>query len=938
MFGASVPWQAFDTSRHPSHLICAYLAWNQARLIMTNAVETNTQAMTPMMRQYYELKERCGNAILFFRMGDFYEIFGPDAEEVAPVLELVLTSRERGDQQRIPFCGVPHHSARNYWLRLLRKGYKIALADQIEDPAEAKGLVKRDIVKILTPGCIDDPEGLDQDSPNYLMAVHEEPGAKVWTVVAADLSTGELRLGNVSSLNAVRDMVEQFRAKELLARRFFHQDLTDLLSLQINEHRLLIEPLPEAPLRDPAEQVTLLKTALGQADLDVQPCGKVIGGAPLLAAVLTHFKSLQASLAPFMCVKPLSEPESMVLDETAIRDLELFETVRRRQTEGSLFREINQTLSPMGARLLRFSMAHPLLSREQLRLRHAAVRSLVQAGEHRLGELRSELRNLPDLERLAARVHSQAISPIELGRVLEVLGKSNWLLSHLKSLIGEDQSSGIYQAVALGLAQHEKPLTVLRNAIEDLPRALGTGEGVMRQGFDPELDRLNALARSGESQVEGYQERLRAATGIGSLKIKQHKSYGLLIEVTKTHNAKVPAEFIRRQTMVNCDRYSTVELQELDQELASAQDRAVAREAEMFLGTVRELGVFRNELQGVIEALSTFDLLQSFAWQAIKHHYTEPQLSSDERLELLGSRHPVVERYVGKHKFAPNDIVLTREKRHLLITGPNMAGKSTAMRQTAISAILSQIGSFVPARVAILPVFDRIFTRVGAADDLSRGQSTFMVEMSEAAHILRNATNRSLVILDEVGRGTSTVDGLAIASAILQDLAQRISCFSLFATHYHELVPFAESLPSVRPMRTEVLEQAGAIVFTHRLKDGASDSSYGLEVARIAGLPVSVLSQAAAIVRRDAGIEKQIQIKHVAGASKFLDEALIPLEKAGLSPTGPKPLPKPVSKLMDQLEKLNLNRTTPLQALNFLSEIQSHLKVTAQRSLFDEDS
>lgn len=892
--------------------------------------------MTPMMQQYYEIKQRYENAVLFFRMGDFYEIFGADAEEVAPVLELVLTSRERGDQKRIPFCGVPHHSARNYWLKLLRKGYKVALADQIEDPAEAKGLVRRDVTRVLTPGCIDDLDALDRDAPNYVMAAHEEPGISHWTVAIADLSTGELRLGSVPTVADLKSLVELWKPKELLARRFFHKELEALLQGYMVDNRLLVEALPEGPLRDKSEQKSLLKEVFGKADLSSQPCGEIGGGEPLVTALLCHFRALQAGLGQFLSVRPLAESNTMTLDDSVIRDLEIFETTRRRQTDGSLFLEINHTLSPMGARLLRYFLGHPLLDAAQIRARHAAVRSLMKLGEPRLSEVRHELKGLPDLERLATRIFAGSATPVELARVSSSLERAKWILENLTGEKGEKLPQDLYRAVATGLKFHKNPYKILGQAMNPAPTGLGSGNGVFIKGYDETLDRLNELARSGESQVEAYQEKLKAATGIGSLKIKNHKSFGLLIEVTRTHQAKVPKDFIRRQTMVNCERFTTVELQELNETLASASDQATARETALYQALLQELAKFRMDIRSVAQAMATFDLLQSFAWLALRHDYCEPKISEDERIELKGSRHPVVERYVGRHVFAPNDVTFSQQKKHLLITGPNMAGKSTVMRQTAIAAVLCQIGSFVPALSARLPVFDRIFTRVGAADDLSRGQSTFMVEMSEAAHILRHATQRSLVILDEVGRGTSTTDGLALASAILQDLATRVRCFSMFATHYHELVPFAADLACVKPMQTEVLEQGERIVFTHRLKDGASDSSYGLEVARLAGVPEAVLAFAAAQLAK-APEPVRAGARQVRGALATPVDA--PLERMGLSGAASRTAgPVVQHDTLERLARLNINRLTPIQAINILAELQGSLQPAAARSLFPEDT
>jgi DNA mismatch repair protein MutS len=907
--------------------------------------QQDIEQMTPMMRQYHELKTRCGDAVLFFRMGDFFEVFGDDALQVAPELEIVLTSRERGDDKREPFCGVPHHSARNYWHRLLKKGYKVAIADQIEDPAEAKGLVKRDIVRTLTPGCVDDLESLDQDTPNYVMAVHEDPETRVWCLALADISTGEFRLGSVDQFSAIQGYTERFRPREILARKFFHDDLRKLLASHISEFRLLIEPLPEAPLRDKNEQRNLLLEVFKSKDLTSQPCGRVKSGEAVIAALITHFKSLQASVRSFMTIRPLAEASTMHLDETVIRDLELFETVRRRQADGSLFREINYTVSPMGARLLRDSLIHPLASPKDIADRHKAVATLEKMGEAALSDIRTHLKNLPDLERLSARVLSGNASPLDLARIQDTLTRIGWLRTATAE-VEKELGTNAQTAPVRSLSKFEKPLRVLAKALEPTPSALGTGYGVFRTGFDAELDRCNELSRGGEAKVEAYADGLRAATGITSLKIKNHKSFGLLIEVTRTHQSKVPSYFIRRQTMVNCERFVTEDLQNLNEELVSASDKAVAREVELYQQLLNDLAEFRTTLKDLATAVAVFDMFLSFAWLALRQDYVRPTLAKDGTLSLKASRHPVVERYVGKHAFAANDIEMNSEARHLLITGPNMAGKSTVMRQVALIAILNQTGCYVPARQAKLPVFDNIFTRVGAADDLSRGQSTFMVEMSEAAGILRNATAKSLVILDEVGRGTSTEDGLAIAYAILKDLAGRVGCYSLFATHYHELVDLCSSMPHVAAMQTEVLEENASIVFTHRLVPGAAGSSYGIEVARIAGVNEEVIRSAESFIKTHRTIlTGSVPVKPVATETPVIPRAaasrspqsaspLLPLELSGML-TQKRTAAE--SEIIEKLRKLNINRLTPLQAINIINDLQESLTAPEPNGLFSED-
>jgi DNA mismatch repair protein MutS len=919
-------------------------------------MSTDTSKLTPMLRQYYEIKQSVGDAILFFRMGDFFEIFGDDAETIAPKLDIVLTAREKGDQTKIPFCGVPHHSAKGYWLKLVKLGYKVAICEQLEDASTTKGLVKRGVTRIYTPGSIDELEGLEHDQPNYLMAWMDVPGVETEVLAVIDVSTGEFKLGNIES-GQLLQYVRLFKPAELLIRRFAIEHVKRMLQTWTRENTLCIDQLPEAPLKDETNQRQVLKDLFAAPELSAQPCGSVVGGAQLVAALMARFNDLQSSTKQFLRIDRLEETDAVSLSETVIRDLEIFETSRRRTSDGSLARIIDRTLSPMGARILRYSLANPLVKKEAITARHTAVEELLRAGEETLQKLRLELKNTADLARLSTRILSGSASPHELAQVRSALCKANSLSPVLATLAGEDSA---LMTISQNLVAVPEVLAILGEALLDLPDSLGHGAGVFQHGYDQFLDEKNKLANEGQQRVTAYENDLRDRTGIASLKIKSHKSFGLLIEVTKTNINRVPPDFIRRQTMTNGERYTTMELKDLDDALASARDQAIQREFMLYGELLRKLAPYRDGLMSVAKAIGQMDMLQSFAWLAFKENYVRPAIStSSRRLILKACRHPVVEKFVGRHEFVANDIFLNEKKSQMLITGPNMAGKSTVMRQTAIAAILCQTGAFVPAFEAEMPIFDRIFTRVGASDDLSRGQSTFMVEMSEAAEILRKATGKSLVILDEVGRGTSTTDGLAIAASIMNDLSDRIKCFTMFATHYHELVPMMAQYPNIITAKTEVVEKTDGIVFTHRLVAGASASSFGIEVARLAGVPGHVLELAKGYLEKieqtsnTPDVLSQSSLSHRAGASKVGTTSLETSKQLSKVQRGLFNLPSEeenqdsgqelslagagLQKLITRLEGVRIHKTTPLQALNILNELKSLLTPVEQKALFETD-
>jgi DNA mismatch repair protein MutS len=878
-------------------------------------------AMTPMLRQYFGLKEQCKQCILFFRMGDFYELFGSDAELIAPVLNIVLTSRERGDKNKIPFCGVPHHSAASYWHKLLKKGYRIAIADQVEDAAVAKGLVKRAIVKTLSPGCIDELEGLDATSPNYMMAIYEDPQLRSWAVLISDVSTGELRLSSAKDLSAVIKLVQFFSPKELLLRKFQEKIVQAEFSKVYISTPPIISHLNESLLRDDTKQQQLIKDIIIDKS-SLRKIQETTGGSQIISLFFLHLSLFKVYSGHYKKVLDLYEDDHMILDETVIRNLELFESNLNRDKKTSLFNVINLSQTPMGSRKIRQSMLQPLCCSQKISQRHDDVEFFITLGRDQLHYIRSLLKSICDIERLAIRIASLKASPLELAKVRQSLIQVT-KLTQIESIKNKKASKSLVTKLN-SLSCCNSILDKLKNLL-DQPSSLGRGSEVFISTCDSELNSYLNKTQYGDAQIESYQKKLREKTSIHSLKIKRHKTYGLLIEVTKANVSKIADNFIRRQTMVNCERFVTEELKELDESISSALDRAIGREAQLFELLLTSLSHHVDELRHLAQSLAYLDMIISYSWLALERSYVRPKLNKHKEIFLKASRHPVVECFLSKDNFIANDIYLSAKAKTMVITGPNMAGKSTVMRQSALSAIISQMGCFVPAEEASLPVFDNIYTRIGASDNLAHGLSTFMVEMQEAAHVLKSATAKSLVILDEIGRGTSTEDGLAIASAILKNISEEITSWTFFATHYHELLALFAKNSQIIPFQVQVIQKYKEIYLTHKLIKGVCSRSFGVEVAKRAGVCTKIIEDAQIFLESRAVSTQSLKLPIKAEQEFYLNN----ISKQQENFTAEKK-----EEILKKLENMDINRMTPIKALNVLSELISSLEKKSKKKVF----
>ncbi|MHB8418671.1 MAG: DNA mismatch repair protein MutS [Myxococcales bacterium] len=857
-------------------------------------------AATPMMRQYLDVKAQVPDAILLFRLGDFYEMFFDDAVTASSLLDITLTARSKGDD-KVPMCGVPHHAARGYIARLVSAGHKVAICDQVEEGGSAK-LFRREITRIVTPGMVLDDELLDPRASRWLAAVRQEGGCLA--VAFLDISTGQLEVadagaGDAGAQAAIEELWRRAPSEILLPEGL---SLPGLAGLGASVHTL-----------SGAVDLAVLGAHLGRAP------GLPAAAASACACLLAYAERTQRRPAAHVDRVELYRPAQFLsLDESSRRNLEITRSMRDGGSRGSLLGVLDRAATAMGSRLLADWLGRPLLDLAAIAERHDAVGDLVERALLR-DDLAAELSRVRDVERLSGRLALGQGSP----RDLRALGDSLARLPGLRRLLGDLPAPLIAREVGK-LGGLEDLAGLLCAALVDEPPPTLEKGGLVRPGHSHEVDELTALAQDSRAGLAALEAEERRRTGIQSLKIRFNKVFGFYLEVTTPNLPNVPADYVRRQTTAGGERFVTPALKAYEEKVLGAEERRVALEARIFEELRGKVCERLPALRSAAVAVATLDVLLAFARAAADYGYVRPQLDDGDALEIEEGRHPVVERMLGREPFVPNDIRLDRKSCQLIVlTGPNMAGKSTVLRQTALIALMAQAGSFVPARRARIGRCDRIFTRVGASDNLARGQSTFMVEMTETASILQQATARSLVILDEIGRGTSTFDGLSIAWAVAEYLHDRVGARTLFATHYHELTDLARDRPRVRNASLAVREADGKVIFLRKLVDGGASRSYGIEVAKLAGLPAPVVQRAQEILGNLESGELD-EAGHPALARAHRARAKAPAaDQMALFQPPPPPMP---SLLEQETLALDLDATTPLQALSFLAAWQGRLR------------
>ena len=857
---------------------------------------------TPMMQQFHAAKREHPDGFLFFRMGDFFELFGEDAVQASSILGLTLTSRDKG-KNALPMAGVPARAADGYINRLIRQGHKVVVCDQIQDPREAKGLVERAVTRVVTPGTVLEEEGLPESSNNFLCGLHVD-GQRVG-IAAADLSTGTFLVED-RELPEGADALNALDAAELLLPEAALESGSayDAITASSNAPR---SSIPDWRFdRDEAER--LLKDHFKVARLEGFGIGHLGPAICAAGAVLHYLKETQrGALGHMTRIRAMSRDDQLTLDRTTRTSLELVKTLKDGERKGTLLWVLDETLTPMGARQLKQWLLAPLARAGDIKVRQDGVSELLSDTEM-MDDLRTQLKSVQDMDRLLSRVacgRGSARELVGLRASLNTLPGLVGLLSQAVSPILVDSGKAIPDL--------SKLTDLLNRALMDEVPATVKEGGMIKEGFDPQLDEVRAIGSTHRDWIARFQQTESERSGIPSLKVGFNKVFGYYIEITHAHKDRIPEDYIRKQTLKNAERYITPELKEYEEKVLGAEERIKDLEYEHYLKLRDAVVDDLANIQAASERVAVLDAIQSLAKAAEEGRYVRPEVHDGIDLEIIEGRHPVLDRLLVNEPFVPNDVQFEEGQREfILITGPNMAGKSTYIRQCALLTIMAQVGSFVPAASARIGITDRIFTRVGASDELARGNSTFMVEMIETAEILNSATNRSLVILDEVGRGTSTFDGLAIAWAITEFLAKQVHCRTLFATHYHQLLDLIDEISSARNMHVEVREWGEEIVFLHKMAEGGTDRSYGIHVARLAGLPKEVLDRAGQIL-------KELE------ADPVLASSLESVADSG-APRQLLLFETPDHPALEKLRKLKPEAMTPLDAMIALSELVKSVK------------
>lgn len=844
---------------------------------------------TPMMEQYLAIKEQYKDAFLFYRLGDFYELFNEDAIKVSQLLELTLTSRNRNADDPIPMCGVPHHSAQGYIDTLVEQGYKVAICEQMEDPKQAKGMVKREVVQLITPGTLMEGKGIEAKANNFLTAVTQVKDKFGFAYV--DLSTGELKTALLHDEEAVMNEATALQTKEIV----LGSEIPEGLQKNLAERLGLVFSQQET-IEDNAEFSFL--TADITDELEKEATGKL----------LTYLSVTQKrSLGHIQKAEEYQPEHFLKLDYFSKTNLELTRSIRTGKKQGTLLWLLDETKTAMGGRLLKQWIDRPLIQKRQINARQAMVSSLLNAYFERM-DLNETLTKVYDLERLAGRVAFGNVN----GRDLIQLKTSLMQVPQIRQLL-----TGINQGEWNDLLVDMEPMDDLVNLIEkaindEAPLQITEGN-VIKDGYNEQLDQYREAMRNGKTWLAELEAREREATGIKTLKVGYNRVFGYYIEITKSNLANLEeGKYERKQTLANAERFITPELKKLETLILEAEEKSVALEYNLFLEVRNEVKKAITRLQKLAKSLSATDVLQSFATVSERYQYVQPTMEvGTHNLQITEGRHPVVEKVLGHQEYIPNSVHMNPDELLLLITGPNMSGKSTYMRQLALTVIMAQMGCFVPAESAELPIFDQIFTRIGASDDLIAGQSTFMVEMMEANQALRHATPNSLILFDELGRGTATYDGMALAQAIIEYIHKNVKAKTLFSTHYHELTVLEETLPQLKNVHVGAVEQNGEVVFLHKLMDGPADKSYGIHVAKIAGMPTDLLSRAATILsalEADTPVQKNVETAEE-------NEQLSLFSEVSTAELG----------VVDSIKKANLLEMNPMEALNFLYELQKRI-------------